>query len=146
MKIIKKLKIFLGGTCPSKNFDYRKELIPMLENEGFSYFNPIVENWTEENQKKEEEEKIYNNIHLYLISPDVIGMYSIAEMFASLFHYGENKKVIFVLMKSIGKNYVMNEDTYKNLESVGKLFSECGGLFYKIDSNENMEEVLTFLE
>ena len=48
------MKLFLGGTCTS---NWRNDLIPLLENDGIDYFNPIVDDWNEEAQKREYEEK-----------------------------------------------------------------------------------------
>ena len=33
-------KVFLGGTCNEST--WRNELIPLLENAGVEYFNPVV--------------------------------------------------------------------------------------------------------
>ena len=72
-----KLKVFLGGTC--NNSTWRDEIIPMLEKEGIEYFNPVTDNWTEKSQKIEESEKESCNIHLYVITKEMKGVYSIAE-------------------------------------------------------------------
>ena len=37
------MKVFLGGTC--NNSKWRDKLIPMLN---IDYFNPVVDDWTEE--------------------------------------------------------------------------------------------------
>ena len=75
-------KVFLGGTCA--NSTWREELIPMLKIE---YFNPIVEDWTEECIAIEEEQKNYKcNIHLYIITSAMEGVYSIAEAVESTFN------------------------------------------------------------
>ena len=46
------MKVFLGGTCAESK--WREKLIPLLKCE---YFNPVVEDWTPECQKIEEEQK-----------------------------------------------------------------------------------------
>jgi hypothetical protein len=74
----KELKIFLGGTTAGK--DYRDELIPKLTR---PFFNPVVENWDEEAQKNERYEKSICGIHLYVITPDMQGFFSIAEILDS---------------------------------------------------------------
>ena len=64
-KVIKKLKVFLGGTC-DKTSKWREELIPNIKTD---YFNPFVEhNWTDEDRLKEEEEKNTSDILLYVIT------------------------------------------------------------------------------
>ena len=69
------MKVFLGGTCEGR--DWRSELIPNLE---CDYFNPVVEDWTEECYKKELEERKDSDFVLYVITPDIKGVYSIAEV------------------------------------------------------------------
>ena len=68
-------KVFLGGTCNGS--DWRDRLIPYLI---IDYFNPVVEDWTEEciaNEIKQREECDYC---LYIITPKMEGVYSIAEV------------------------------------------------------------------
>lgn len=73
------MKIFLGGTCGKSN--WREYLIPYLEMCGIKYFNPVVENWTPECKEIEDIEKDYKcDIHLYVITDDMEGFYSIAEV------------------------------------------------------------------
>lgn len=74
-------KVFLGGTY--NNTTWRDEIIPLLE---VNYFNPIVEDWTPDCKAIEDSEKVYKcNIHAYVITSAMIGVYSIAEMVASSF-------------------------------------------------------------
>lgn len=75
-------RVFLGGTCAETT--WRNELIPLLESKGVEYFNPVVEDWTPECQQIEEEEKNKKcNIHLYVITKEMMGTYSIAEIIHS---------------------------------------------------------------
>lgn len=69
------MKVFLGGTCNGE--DYRKTLIPKLT---CNYFNPVVEDWTPECKKIENREKEICDYHLYVITKDMIGPYSVAEL------------------------------------------------------------------
>ena len=88
-------KIFLGGTC--NNSDWRDRLIPILENNDINYFNPIVEDWTSECIEIEENEKDnVCDIHLFLITSEMTGVYSVAEMMASATQ--SDKKTIFVVI------------------------------------------------
>jgi len=71
--------IFLGGTC--NNSTWRDELIPLLEVNKIPYYNPIVDDWTEECRKKEDEIKANRwNIELYVITKEMKGVFSIAEV------------------------------------------------------------------
>lgn len=76
------MKIFLGGTCADTT--WRDELMPLLDKAGINYFNPVVKDWTPECQAIEEDEK--NNkcsCHLYVITKEMMGTYSIAEIINS---------------------------------------------------------------
>lgn len=76
-------RIFLGGTCGGSG--WREELIPELENSGLEYFNPVVPSWTPECIDLENKEKNeLCNTHLYIITPEMSGVYSIAEMVNSV--------------------------------------------------------------
>ena len=73
---------FLGGTCAETT--WRNELMPLLDKQGISYFNPVVYDWTPECQAIEEEEKNSKcNTHLYVITSEMQGVYSIAEIIHS---------------------------------------------------------------
>ena len=81
-------KVFLGGTC--NNSTWREQIIPRLE---IDYFNPVVEDWTPECKGIEDHEKeIVCDIHLYVITKEIIGVYSIAEMIDSA--YQDDKSTI----------------------------------------------------
>lgn len=69
------MKVFLGGTCAG--YDWRSKLIPLLK---CDYFNPVVKNWTEERRKIEVHEREVDDIILYVITKDISGVYSIAEI------------------------------------------------------------------
>lgn len=76
-------RIFLGGTCGEST--WREELIPELDNLGLEYFNPVVPDWTPECIEIENQEKNeLCNTHLYIITPEMSGVYSIAEMVNSV--------------------------------------------------------------
>jgi len=75
-------RIFLGGTCADTT--WRNELIEQLKNCSVEWFNPVVEDWTPECQLIEEDEKNHKcNVHLYVITKEMMGTYSIAEIIHS---------------------------------------------------------------
>lgn len=75
-------KIFLGGTCGDST--WRDELIPALDKLGYQYFNPVVPDWTPECKAIEDTEKEdLCDCHLYIITPTMKGVYSIAEIINS---------------------------------------------------------------
>ncbi|HOZ51998.1 MAG TPA: nucleoside 2-deoxyribosyltransferase domain-containing protein [Chitinophagaceae bacterium] len=68
-------KVFLGGTCNDSH--WREQLIPLLKIE---YYNPIVSSWTAEIQKEELHQREICDFCLYVITPKMEGVYSIAEV------------------------------------------------------------------
>ena len=109
-------KIFLGGTCNNDN--WRNELIPFLKKE---YFNPVVEDWTENCQAVENDEKENKcNIHLYIITGKMVGVYSIAEAVESVFN--KTKKTFFCVF-TLG----FTNSQIKSLKAVIKLINKQGG-------------------
>ena len=68
------MKVFLGGTCAESK--WRDNIIPQLKCE---YFNPVVDDWNPECQKIEEREKRICEYHLYVITPKMKVVFSIAE-------------------------------------------------------------------
>ena len=68
-------KVFLGGTC--NNTIWREKLIPILK---IDYFNPVVDDWTLECQKEEIKQRNKCDFCLYVITPSMKGVYSIAEV------------------------------------------------------------------
>ena len=104
------MRIFLGGTCAETT--WRDELIPYLIGAKIEYFNPVVKNWTPKCQAIEEDEK--NNkcdCHLYVITKEMKGTYSIAEIINSAWQavlYGTKvNHIVFA---------VLNEGTWKEHE------------------------------
>ena len=68
-------KVFLGGTCNEST--WRDKLIKMLE---IDYFNPVVDDWTEECYQEELRQREICDYCLYVITPRMTGVYSIAEV------------------------------------------------------------------
>jgi hypothetical protein len=69
------MKVFLGGTCNESK--WREELIELLD---IDYFNPVVEDWTPEFMKEEVRQRELCDYVLYVITPKMTGVYSIAEV------------------------------------------------------------------
>ena len=118
-------KIFLGGTCAGTT--WRNELMPILDKFLIKYFNPVVDDWTPQCQAIEEDEKNNKcNIHLYVITPEIKGTYSIAEIIHSAHlanMYGTSvDRMIFAILKS--DKWKKHE--LKSLNAVGKLAKNIG--------------------
>ena len=113
MESNKKIKVFLGGTCNGST--WRDELIPKLK---IDYFYPVVKDWTPECQAEEERQKNEEcMIHLYVITPQQKGVFSIAEMIESAC----NDKIITVIYiqcpKDADKFY---KDSWKAVEKMAQ--------------------------
>lgn len=96
-------RIFLGGTCAETT--WRDELIEGLKRYDCEWFNPVVKDWTPECQAIEEDEKNNKcNVHLYVITPEMQGFYSIAEIVNSCWQaqlYGTTvNRVVFCVIRN----------------------------------------------
>lgn len=89
------MKVFLGGTCNESR--WREDLIPLLEKNNIKYFNPVVDDWTDMSRLRENLEKDICDIHLYVITPLMTGVFSIAEAVQS--SYYKTKKTIFIVLE-----------------------------------------------
>jgi hypothetical protein len=119
------VKIFLGGT--TNNSTWREILIPMLEKKNIDYFNPVVEDWTEECFQIEELEKEKCDICLYTITPYMTGTYSIAEIVDDSNKRPE--KAILIILQSDGKKE-FDIGQLKSLIKVKKIIDDNGAKSY----------------
>ena len=115
-------KVFLGGTCNEST--WRNELIPLLEKEGIEYFNPVVEDWTPECQEEEYRQKEICDVHLYLITKKMKGVFSVAEAVASC--QFKDKQVVFGFADFDGE---FDTAERKSLDAVGCLIARLGGIY-----------------
>ncbi len=109
--------VFLGGT--TKDSTWRDKLIPKLT---VSYFNPVVENWTEEHRQIEEQAKNTALIHVYVITPKHVGSYSFVEMCVSALTSSNKKTFIVFLNEDDG--VVISEDRQHSHNATIKLLKE----------------------
>ena len=116
-------KVFLGGTCNEST--WRNELIPLLEEKGIEYYNPVVEDWTPECQQEEYRQKEICDVHLYLITKKMKGVFSIAEAVASCQDAG--KLTLFVFANFDGE---FDESERRSLDAVGNLIVKLGGAYH----------------
>ena len=116
-------KVFLGGTCNEST--WRNKLIPLLEEKGIEYYNPVVEDWTPEHQQEEYRQKEICDVHLYLITKKMKGVFSIAEAVASC--QDASKLILFVFANFDGE---FDEGERKSLDAVGNLIVKLGGAYH----------------
>lgn len=118
-------KIFLGGTCNNSTWRERIEKLVQVE-----MFNPVVEDWTEECQAIEMDEKENKcDVHLYVITSEMTGVFSIAEVIDSV--HNKNKKTILHVIPD-----GFDERQFRSLQAVVNLVKLRGGIAY-IDEDLN---------
>lgn len=126
-------KVFLGGTCCETT--WRKELIGLIQVESF---NPVVEDWTSECIENEDLEKSDKcNVHLYVITADMIGVYSIAEAVQSSLTKGKST-ILHVMPDGFDKSQL------KSLDAVCKLVRGNGAIAYIDDELARTARVINF--
>ena len=117
-KVIGEKKVFLGGTCNESN--WREELIEMLE---IGYFDPVSEKWTPKMKKEELDQRDDCDFLLYVITPKMTGVYSVAEAVDDSCHH-PTKTILCVLDKD-GKDE-WNESQKMSMSSVAALIKGNG--------------------
>lgn len=116
-------KVFLGGTCNEST--WRSLMITYLSKVGLDYFNPVVEDWTEDCMAEEIRQRKTCDFCLYVITPRMLGVYSIAEVVDD-----SNKrpqKTILVLLRYDDENFYFSDAQWKSLNSVAKMVKINGG-------------------
>jgi hypothetical protein len=126
--------VFLGGTCNGST--WRDELIPMLDSEKISAFNPVVEEWNEEAQKVEDYHKENDDFTLYVLTPEMIGVYGVFEV-AMDSCKRPGKVVCCILNERNGKTY--EKHIAKNMVKIKKDLIKNGTLVF-----DSLEEIATF--
>ena len=116
-------KVFLGGTCNGST--WRDTFIKDLK---IDYFKPCAEEWTPEMMEEEIKQRAKCDFCLYVITPKMTGIYSIAEVVDD-----SNKrpaKTIFSYLTE-DEGYTFSEHQVKSLEQTGKMIQENGAAFFK---------------
>lgn len=126
-------KVFLGGTCNEST--WRDELIPKL---GVDFFNPVVDDWTPECQAEEERQKNdICDIHLYVITPKMTGVFSIAEVVESAMTRGDHC-IFCYLTKDGGQEFTKGQ--IKSLDAVGTLVRK-----YEAEWAKDLDKVAEYI-
>lgn len=127
------MKVFLGGTCNGSQ--WREELMPKLVIE---YFNPVVDDWNEEAMLAEEEAKDTSDYMLYVITPKMTGVYSIAEVVDA-----SNKKpkntILCILEKDGEESW--DEHQLKSINQVKKMVESNGAIVL-----ESLDDIADFFK
>lgn len=114
-----KKKVFLGGTCNDSS--WRDELIELLE---IDYFNPVVDTWGKEAQKKELEQREECDYCLYVITPETTGVYSIA-LAVDDSNKRPEKALFCFLLEYADKSFDVGQ--IKSLEQTARMIKMNGG-------------------
>ena len=112
-------KIFLGGTCAEST--WRDELIKLLE---IDFFNPIVPDWTPECHAEEIKQRESCDYVLYVITKEMVGVYSIAEVVDD-----SNKRPEKTLFCFLPDGF--NEQQVKSLGQVSAMVKRNSGKVFK---------------
>jgi len=131
------MKVFLGGTCNESA--WRERLIDMLQ---IDYFNPVVDDWNEECYLRELKERVLCDYCLYVITPLMTGVYSIAEVVDDSNKKPE-KTLFCILYKDVTLDNTMvsfDEGQMRSLRRVGTMIENNGGHFFN-----SLDNVAKFL-
>lgn len=136
---------FLGGTCNDSS--WRDELIPMID-KNVECFNPVVKDWTPAHQAAEIKARGECDFAIYVITPLMTGVYSIAEVVDD-----SNKrpdKTIFCVLRydtSRDKNtfgfpqpIAFNDAQLRSLNMVSQMVTKNGGRVV-----DNLRELAEFV-
>lgn len=126
------MKCFLGGTCAEST--WREEFEKRLK---IDYFNPVVADWNDEAYQQELKEREDCDFCLYVITPKMQGVYSIAEVVDDSNKRPE--KAIFCYLDTDEKES-FSVGQAKSLNAVGKMVEKNGGKWFK-----TTEECIEFL-
>jgi hypothetical protein len=127
-----KKTVFLGGTC--NNSHWRDAIIPKLK---INYYNPVVENWTHENETEELRQRVTCDYCLYVLTPKMTGVFSIAEVVDDSNKRPE-KTIFCFLTKDDNKKFSKHQ--LKSMKAVGKMVAENGAKVFS-----TIEEVVEYL-
>ena len=126
------MKVFLGGTCAESK--WRDNIIPQLK---CKYFNPVVDDWTPECQQIEEREKRICEYHLYVITPKMKGVFSIAEAVSDAMQLHD--RCIFCVTKEDDDRDWTKEEL-KSLNATSDLIKNNGGIILS-----SLDEVVEYI-
>lgn len=116
------IRVFMGGTCAG--YKWRDDLVKLVYGNA-RMFNPIVKNWNETHRLHEVEQRQKADVALYVLTPDMAGVYSVAEVVDD-----SNKrptKTVLCILDRKG----FDRKTNHSLQAVCNLVLENGGCVYE---------------
>lgn len=126
------MRVFLGGTCNDST--WRSVLIKSLDKFKIEYFNPVIDDWTPECQEIERQEKEKCDVELYVITPLMTGVFSIAEAVNAshkkVIGFSNKSNTIFCVLDSdLGKTF--DDSQLRSFNAVGEMIVKNGGVYLK---------------
>lgn len=125
-------KVFLGGTCNES--EWRSRLIKLLT---INYFDPVVDDWTIEAAEEEIRQREICDYCLYVITPMMKGVYSIAEVVDDSNKRPE--KTILCVLEEDGE-YEFNKSALRSLNAVKRMVKSNGAQVFN-----SLEEIAEYL-
>ena len=116
------MKVFLGGTCNESN--WRNRIITMLE---IDYFNPVVSDWTPDCMVEEIKQRAECDICLYVLTPKMTGVYSVAEVVDDSNKRPE--KTVFVRLRDDGQDK-FDEGQWKSMGALAQMVAINGATVF----------------
>lgn len=122
--------VFLGGT--TNNSNWRDAFINLLTSMGSKLvcFNPVVSDWNDQAIRVENMIKEQARHHVYVITPKMKGVYSIAEAVESVFDRS-HKTYLYILLKDGEDTFSTDENDpiMKSFATTGEIIRRHGGIF-----------------
>lgn len=116
-------KVFLGGTCNGSK--WRDGFIKSLK---IDYFQPQMDDWTPQMMEEEIKQRAECDFCLYVITPKMTGVYSIAEVVDDS-NKRPGKTIFCYLISDEEKSF--SHDQIRSLEQTGKMIVKNGAIFFK---------------
>lgn len=132
----------LFGTCNDSL--WRDYFLLLLDKDKFDWFNPVVDDWNEEAQINEEFHKDNDEVIVFVITPKMKGVYSIAEVVDLSYRKKENQNLFFCFLThekdSSGTTQLFDESQIKSLRAVANLLERKG-----VKTTESLVELAKFV-
>lgn len=138
--------IFLGGTCNDP--DWRSEFINQWKKinhpktQKYELFNPIVDDWTPECAKKDNQIKKNAKINLFVITPQMTGPYSCLEAMYCTDNY--DSKTVFVIY-NCENGFDTKPGLLKSLTECANLLKSKGAIVYNLEDKDAMEQLVKLM-
>lgn len=127
------LRVFMGGTVDG--YEWRKYLEDVFNGKNIALFNPIVDDWNDEAKENELKEREGCDKCLYVITPDIRGVYSVAEAIDD-----SNKRPEKTIFCYIEQDKKFDDKMMHSLRATGDMIERNGG-----KSFSNMDDLVSYL-